>query len=178
MKDYDIVVWLDGTVEITNPKTAEWIVEKMKDHPIISWEHEYCKGSLFDEVSTSSKCERYTSFYWFGQFQPFQDVLKQYKEYVKNGYDDKQYWRSMDRKRKNFGVWVTCFVAFDNRSPEVVQFLNMWYKQTLQYTTQDQVGFPYVAQKLKMTPYTLPDQQIKGRGHTATDFYVKHNHGQ
>lgn len=178
LKNYDVVVWLDGTIEITHPKTAEWVVNKIKEHPIITWEHEYRRGKLFNEVTASMQCERYPSTYWFGQSQPFQDVLKQYKEYLKNGYDDHNYWHSIDPKRKHFGVWVTCFIAFDNHSPQVGEFLNMWYLQTLKYTTQDQVGFPYVAQKLRMHPYTLPDHQIKGFGHTGTDFYIKHSHGR
>jgi hypothetical protein len=36
LKEYDIIVWVDGTIEITNPKTSEWLIEKMKTEKIIT----------------------------------------------------------------------------------------------------------------------------------------------
>jgi hypothetical protein len=54
----------------------------------------------------------------------------------------------------------------------------MWYLQTLKYTTQDQIGFPFVVQKLEMIPYTIPDGEITGLGHSQTTFYIKHEHGK
>ena len=74
------------------------------------------------------------------------------------------------------GVWVTCFVAFDNHNADVTNFLNLWYEQTLRYTTQDQIGFPYAAQQLKTTPYTLPNNEIHG-DFNHNEFYIKLWHG-
>ena len=60
---------------------------------------------------------------------------------------------------------------------DVKQFLDLWYLQTLKYTTQDQIGFPYVVQKTKLIPYTLPDEIIHGYDTCVqTDFYIKHPH--
>ena len=59
-------------------------------------------------------------------------------------------------KSYDMGVWYTAFVAFWNRnmhaptdavSRRVRAFVDDWYLQTLKYTTQDQVGFPFVVQK-------------------------------
>lgn len=57
---------------------------------------------------------------------------------------------------------VTCFVAFNNKSDKIIEFLDLWYEQTLTYTTQDQIWFPYTCQKLNMIPLTLPNDEIKG----------------
>jgi hypothetical protein len=75
------------------------------------------------------------------------------------------------------GVWITCFVAFLQHDDDVSSFLDLWYLQTLKYTTQDQVGFSYVCQKTKTIPYTLPNNEIYGLPHKHTMFYIKHNHG-
>ena len=49
--------------------------------------------------------------------------------------------------------------------------------KTLKYTTQDQIGFPYVCQKTDTIPYTLPDSEITGEcPHKNTMFYIKHDH--
>ena len=79
----------------------------------------------------------------------------------------------------HFGVWVTCFVAFLNKDEKISNFLNNWYLQTLQFTTQDQISFSYVCQKYNIIPFTLPNFDIKGSyPHVKTQLYVRHEHGQ
>jgi len=178
LQKYDIVVWLDGTVQITNPLTAEWITNKIQSqNEIIAVEHEYRHGKLLSEVNASHD-SRYMSTFWFNQSQPYQDVDKQYRAYIEDEYNDNDYWRSINPNKIHLGVWVTCFVAFNINSQKVKDFLDMWYLQTLKYTTQDQIGFPYVVQKMNMIPYTIPDDEITGKGHSSTTFYTKHCHGQ
>ena len=72
---------------------------------------------------------RYTSTFWFGQPQPYQDIDKQYEDYLKKGYTD-EYWKNID-PREHFGVWVTCMIAFRNKDPYIREFLDYWYLQTL-----------------------------------------------
>lgn len=176
LKDYDIIIWLDGTVEITYDKTSEYIAYRIINKKIITWHHEHRFGELSKEVLASNMV-RYTSTYWNGQNQPYQDVNKQYEEYIKNGYTD-NFFKNIPSHTVHFGVWLTCFVAFLNKDDSVSKFLDLWYLQTLQYTTQDQIGFPYVCQKTGLIPYTLPNNEIKGDSpHSQTQFYIKHNHG-
>lgn len=177
LREYDIVVWLDGTLELIYSRISEWLLRMIPSKSVIGWEHECRQGVLKEEV-IASNCDRYTSTWYFNQPQPYQDVNLQYEEYVKDGYDE-SLWKRIDPTRKHFGVWITCFVAFHNKKKEVSDFLNHWYLQTLQYTTQDQIGFPYTVQKTKLIPYTLPDEIIWGeRPHFFTEFYIKHTHGK
>lgn len=169
LAEYDIVVWLDGTVQITSPFAAQTLVDLFQKHPtrrIITWHHENRPtGSLAEEVRASF-FNKYYSTHWFGQAQPLQDVGKQYTAYIADGY-------------KDVGVWCTCFVAFNMEDRQWSStFLDTWYDQTLVHTTQDQVGFPYCVFKLNHMPYTLPDENTSGAAHTQTDFYIKHGHHQ
>ena len=176
LKDYDIIIWLDGTVEIINKKVSEYISKHIWSKKIIGWNHENRNGILKNEVDASN-FSRYTSTYWHGQKQPYQDINKQYDEYIKDGYTD-NFFKKINNIDKHFGVWVTCFVAFLQKDKIVNDFLKMWYLQILQYTTQDQISFPYVCYKQNLIPYTLPNQNIKGNfPHEKTDFYIKHSHG-
>lgn len=176
LKKYDAVVWIDGTIEITNEKTSEYILKHIYDKKIIGWNHEERGGILKDEM-IASHFERYTSTEWGGQKQPYQDIDKQYDFYVKDGYDE-TFFKKINPS-PHFGMWVTCFVAFLNNDASVTKFLNLWYLQTLKFTTQDQIGFPYVSQKLNLIPFTLPNDEIKGeRPHSQTDFYKKHEHNK
>jgi hypothetical protein len=180
--DYDIVIWLDGTVQISNNRCAELIFNKIESGKnIIVYEHEYRSGNLKQEV-IASNFNRYTSTNWNGQDQPYQDVNKQYEDYINEGF--KEDWikdyisENTGSVSNNVGVWITCFVAFDMRKEETHRFLNEWWMQNLTKTTQDQIGFPYVCWKMKIIPYTLPDFEIGGSTpHYKTDLYIKHNHG-
>lgn len=182
LKEYDVIIWLDGTIEITNENTSKWILDNIYKHKIIGWEHnhefisQHRHGLLLNEVN-ASQFFRYTSTFWNNQSQPYQDVLNQYSDYIDDGYDE-NYFKSIvpSENSHNFGVWLTCFVAFLNKDQEVTNFLNMWYLQTLKYTTQDQIGFPYVVQKTNLIPYTLPNNHINGNAWLKTDFYIKHPH--
>jgi hypothetical protein len=123
-----------------------------------------------------------TSTFWNNQKQPYQNVYKQYHHYIADGYNDNFTDSALTKNKhneNNLGVWITCFVAFLNNDERVTDFLNLWYLQTLKYTTQDQLGFTYVCYKTGLVPYTLPDDEISGESpHKQTDFYIKHNHGK
>ena len=176
LEKYDVIVWLDGTIEIIYDKTAEYILNNIYKTKIIAWNHEYRYGMLKAEVDASHYF-RYTSTYWNGQHQPYQDIDSQYKCYTDDGYDD-SFFKNMNTGIEHLGVWVTCFIAFLKNDDEVDNFLDMWYLQTLKYTTQDQIGFPYVCAKTNLIPHTLPDCNVWGQNpHFNTMFYIKHQHG-
>jgi hypothetical protein len=177
LKKYDIIIWLDGTIEIYNNNTSQFIKDLVdKNNNLIVFEH-FRQGSL-DQERAASHFERYTSTFWFGQKQPYQDIDKQYTDYINDGYNDNDFWKKISPNQKEYGLWVTCFLAFDMKKKETLEFLDEWYLQTLKYTTQDQIGFPYVCQKLNMYPYNLPDNNSWGNGHSKTSFFYKHGHGK
>jgi len=180
LKDYDIVIWLDGTIEITKEDVSEYMIELCLKYDIVSWHHEMRGGVLFHEAF-SCYLGKYHDRKYMDQEQPYQDVISQYHTYLQQGYDENyfiNYPRIEGRGRgDHFGVWITCFVAFNNRSEKVETFLDEWYLQTLKYTTQDQVGFPKVVQDLNLVPYTLPDKRFGGNDpHVSTDIFIKHDH--
>ena len=177
LRDYEVVVWLDGTVEIIHDRTSEYILANIHEKKIIGWHHEYRNGILSEEVKASDY-GKYTSTFYHGQEQPYQDVNAQYEYYLKDGYTD-SFFKELNAHTPHMGVWITCFVAFLNTDPMVTEFLDFWYLQTLQFTTQDQIGFSYVCQKTKLIPYTLPNDEISGDcPHSNTMFYIKHDHGK
>ena len=176
LRQYDVIVWMDGSVEIIHPHTSSYILNNTYKHKIITCQHEYRHGILEKEV-IASNFERYTSTHWNGQDQPFQNIENQYAAYLRNGYSE-SYFKTIN-PREHFGVWLTCIIAFLNTDAAVSNFLNVWYLQTLQYTTQDQIGFPYTCQVTGLIPYTLPDDTITGENpHVCSSIHIKHEHGR
>lgn len=175
LKKYDVIVWLDGTIEIIYDKTSEYILNNIYKEKIIGWHHELRNGLLSKEVAASNFF-RYNTTFWNNQSQPLQNVAHQYQCYINDGYTD-SFFKQLESHTEHMGVWITCFVAFLQHDHDVSSFLDLWYLQTLKYTTQDQVGFSYVCQKTKTIPYTLPNNEIFGLPHKHTMFYIKHDHG-
>ena len=176
LEKYDFIVWLDGTIEIIYDKTSYYILNNIYKKKIIGWHHEYRNGILSQEVM-SSHVERYNSTFWNNQKQPYQNVDYQYKCYVDDGYND-LFFKNINSHTNHLGVWITCFVAFLKNDNDVNIFLDLWYLQTLKYTTQDQIGFSYVCQKTNLIPLTLPNNEVYGDcPHFNTMFFIKHNHG-
>ncbi len=179
LAEYDIIVWLDGTIEIISSDVGKYLQYAMilNNESIVGWHHEERNGQLEEEVK-ASHFERYTSTYWNGQSQPYQDIDNQYNEYINDGYTN-SFFKNMGPRGPCFGVWITCFVAFQIKKPSVKEFLDLWYLQTLKYTTQDQIGFPYVCYKTNLIPHTLPNNIVSGHfPGRYTSFYIKHNHGK
>ena len=167
LKKYDAIIWLDGTIIIKCPTTSVYILKHIKERKIIGWKHP-TNNKLIDEV-IESDFNRYTSTNWFGQDQPYQNIYKQYVQYIKNGF--------IPECEK--GVWITCFIAFDNKCPDISSFLDLWYLHIINFTTQDQISFPFVVQLYNIIPYTLPDDEIKAVDTgVITDFYIKADHGR
>jgi len=176
LKKYDIVIWMDGTIEIKNPYFLEYFSLILRENKIVTFEHEKRRGELKREVNASNN-PRYTSTNWNGQDQPYQDIFAQFENYKKDGYSD-AYWKKYSESN-NYGLWITCVVGFNMNEKETIDFLDYWYLQTLKFTTQDQIGFPYALQKLKIHPYSFPDNFVKmNTNHQQNEFYVKHAHGK
>lgn len=177
LQNYDVIVWIDGTIEIVYDKTSEYILNHIYEEKIIGWNHELRYGLLSEEVK-ASHFNRYTSTHWNNQSQPYQDIDNQYKCYINEGYTD-SYFKVLKSHNPHMGVWITCFIAFLQKDKYVNQFLDLWYLQILKHTTQDQISFPYVCQKTNIIPLTLPNQEINGvRPHARTMLYIKHTHGK
>jgi hypothetical protein len=175
LQKYDVIVWLDGSIRITDSNCAKWVMNKIRTEKIISVTHEFRHGNLHEEV-VASRVGKYTHEIWFNQKQPVQDVDKHYQACIADGYDE-NFFKQYKDKNPHFGVWVTCFVAWDNRHASVSDFLDRWYLQTLKHTTQDQVSFSIVVQKTNIIPYTIPDPYYDTYTHIKTTFYDKYQHG-
>lgn len=179
LSGYDAVVWIDGTIEVIDETAAEYILRNIRQAKVIGWHHEWRGGKMFEEVYASDQI-RYTSTLYNGQEQPYQDIFRQYVHYLMEGYRE-TYFDEMKEKTgdPHYGMWITCFVAFANQDPTVHAFLDLWYLQTLRFTTQDQISFPFVCQQKGLLPLTLPNAEVKGFwAHSETQFYIKHGHGK
>ncbi len=221
--EYDIVIWIDGTIRITDHEMSAKILsifEKRPEETMVVFEHSR-HGNLEEEVDVSLLMPRYNRRSWQGIPQPLQNVSWQYESYLKSAYFDEsdpyrlvtasprfrnttgveldvnvsgetskskelhkgprnydpEFWKPIQEIRPQFGVWCTCFIAFNMKHQHSLTFLKAWYSQIKQFTTQDQVSFAYLSQAMSIYPYTLPDDNIFGNLDFNT-LFIKAEHGQ
>lgn len=180
LRNHHIVVWLDGTVRITNSRASEILYEVMchRGQNILTFQNGH-RHDLSQEIDASKNNNKYATFHFHGENQPWQYVEKQYEAYLKDGYQDSFFGRArpQDPNSRFRSVFVTNFVAFNMMREESHLLLEKWWMQNLIYTTEDQIGFTYALWKLRLIPHTLPNEiEIKGHAHENTLFtHMQHN---
>ena len=182
LQGHRIAIWLDGTVHITNRSTAETIKNLVESdgRNIIIYEHN--REGVVGREATASKGHKYFSTHWGCCDQPMQNVTEQYDRYSLLGFQERWWLQEYDAplgigKREQYGLWVTCFVAFDMLDPVSRRFLDTWWQHNVEFTTQDQVSFPFVAWKLKVYPFSLPVKGLIEGDFNKNDLFEKLNHG-
>ena len=163
---YDVIVWMDGALRLHHERAAEILLEMSDegDKNIMIFESFY-GGKMKSELKHALFfAPKWYGTQWNNFEQPVQDVSEQYADYLRRGYNDSGYWNQMEPTRPNYGLWITCFMSFTMTAKETLDFLRMWYLELVFYTTECQLSFPFVAQMLRIFPYSLPtsDYRIVG----------------
>jgi hypothetical protein len=188
LQDYESIIWIDGTVSIQNENMTRIVRELFAERQenILVFEH-HRAANLSEEVRFSIISKKYMVPSWRGFSQPVQDLDHQYQDYLSEGYTAK-YWELVKQQlnwtnRNEYGVFCTCFVAFrmkDKSGQEissVKEFLNLWHDHNRHYSTQDQISFPFVIQKLKENPFPLPNIHVYG-SYELNSLFIKLPHGE
>jgi hypothetical protein len=161
-----MIVWTDMTWQFVNPHVIEdlWTIFRLNPtKQIISLSHHtWRQCTIRLEMEVSIRDRRWCTTSLLGQPQPFQDVRGQYEYYLQTGYTE-AYWKNENLSYRNnqcIGLWQTNFIAYLMTNSIVPHFLDCWYLEMLNWSTQCQVSFPYVAQKLQIYPYALPSRDF------------------
>lgn len=185
LNNYDIVIWIDGTIKITDPKCIETCINIINEgHSVITMDHDWRNGKMINEVTDSMymgdyyKGGKYNSKFWANQWQPYQDVDAHYKRMLADGYTDNWWIKHNTLQRgEHYGVFVTCFIAFNMRDEKITKFLEDWYMIIKKESHQDQVAFSQSLFINTILPYGLPDNlNVSGKFNNNT-FFMKLNHG-
>lgn len=216
LQEYDYIIWIDGTIAITNPKLVYYAIKIMlvpsplnsssqtfsnnffHQRALVAFEHTL-PGNLSYELGEALRLRRYLNAVYNGHHQPSQPLQEQLNSYLQSGYR-LDYWREILRlvyqndtvspnlpsfeiseDLEYYGLWCTCFLAFNMRKElqssddlpmslrsnnnattfTIREFLDFWFHQNQEYTTEDQISFVYSAFYWFIFPYSLPSIQMK-----------------
>jgi len=171
LKQYDVVVWVDGSLQLTDPRAVEKLLLVLAEgsYSALLFNHS-TRGSLAEEVAVTANMARYCATRYLQQQQPYQDIEAQYREYMRltEGAVDKA------------GVWYASLVAFNMKHPDTLRLLDAWYLENLRATTNDQISFPYVLLANRINSVgTLPNDVIRGQyPNQQSSIHVKLEHGK
>jgi hypothetical protein len=200
MQQYDYVVWLDGTIEVHSDTAALTISTKLQDistkgFHVMLFEH--TRSTLEYEAMASATDKRWApppppsqseaSMHTHEQYsydKNKNNVLHQLQTYSELGYSEAK-WRAIDSARPLYGLWVTCFIAYDMREPSTQLFLQSWFTHTQLFSSQCQLSFSFLCQMNRIAdragvpfrPYSLPDGDIRGTNRVNSLFRKKRYHG-
>jgi hypothetical protein len=169
----NVVIWLDGTIRINDITFMGHMASRARrGQNFVVYTHQR-KGSVHAEARASNY-GKYNSRVFAGKPQPPQPVMEQYQHYLAQGFRERWFG---DGHGEEYGLYVTCMVMFDLRQPITKEFLDCWWEESVRWTTQDQVSFPYCAWKLGVQIHALPDLEADGTFQTNS-FFTKLRHGK
>ena len=184
LRPFQYVIWLDGTVQLSQPLSFP-LFRPVLEHTTTTTLFEHCAplhlagkaskcrhGLLKNEVNASM------ALLSDGEVYEGQDFVRQ-KKYYLNESGFRERWFQGEREamdRPNYGVWVTCLVILNLRNRDTLRFLDQWWIENTNTTTQDQITFVFAAWRTGLLPHSLPGHGVKGSWAEST-IHVKLGHG-
>jgi hypothetical protein len=125
--DYEIIIWIDGNVTITNPSFARMMVERLETHDIAISNHPY-RGTTGEE------------------YDYILSEIKKGNNYLASRYDPEK----LKAERKIVGddyplYWCGCFAYWNNQFFH--DFGKDWFEHERKHAMFDQCSFSYFAEK-------------------------------
>jgi len=149
LNDYDISLYIDGSIKITESIIP--LIDELKDGRMMACSHNR-KGGLYAEIDAC-----------ISNGKDRKDVLEyQRKAYKARGYP-----------KNNENLWALKFLVRKNKDDLVNRFNEIWYQHIVKYSNRAQIGFPYVVWKLGIKVKEPGTVRFTG-GHTRYFFGHKH----
>jgi hypothetical protein len=134
LSEYRYTIFLDGSLQITNPNFAYEAIKYIGEDGIGIWKHPD-RNDVIEESQASKPMIKYSNTL----------VLEQAQEYDKEGLP------------RNNGLYCTGTIVRDNHNPRMREAMDLYMKEIEKWTYQDQISFPYVVWKLGLKISTFPE---------------------
>lgn len=142
MAEYDRTLWLDGSVEILQPRVLQHLLVPYEDAigavaPIEMYRH------------TDRDCAYQEAGFSLGMTKYRNEPLREQAQYYLDEYDHPEH----------VGLWFTTVIA-RNRCPNVDRIERAWWSEIDRWSVQDQVSLPVVLRYLGIKVRALPPKTL------------------
>lgn len=125
-------IWIDGSIKVLDSDVFNKI-NNWENDGIALFKHPE-RDCIYDEIKVSSKMPKYSN----------QNLFLQGQKYKKLGWP------------KNAGLWA-CGVIYRDHKKNILGDLGKdWFKSQEEESIQDQIPFPYLLKKNRLTPGEIP----------------------
>ena len=184
LRPFKYVIWLDGTVAVQAPLYSPVFVDVLGNTSSVTlFEHcapshvvgrlNSCRhGLLLNEMQVMRSIAHEGSVY------DGQDFGRQHQFYMnESGFRERWFAGALEAEgRHEYGVWVTCLVVFNLANPLTQRFLDQWWLENANTTTQDQITFVFAAWRTGLLPHSLPAHGVNGTWFKSS-LHAKLDHG-
>lgn len=131
LKAYDIVIWLDGSIDIINPEFVYFMAQNVVRSGLAVFKHSI-RDCIYEEAIVSKLGPKYNG----------EPIDEQIAEYRNSGYPE-----------KNGLIETGCFVKLIDIPTN--RIMEQWWHENIKYSYQDQISLPYVLWKNCYHPFII-----------------------
>ena len=139
LNDYDIVIWIDGSIEIKDKDFIKYCIDGLDNNDMVLFKHPQ-RDCIFEEFIASDECRKYDH----------EDKIAQRIDYRM-------------RYPEHGGLYACGVSARRHKSKKIIKVMNDWWHEIIKYTIQDQVSFPVVCLENNYIPNTFSDNQYSNK---------------
>jgi len=137
LSNYDTVIYIDGSIQITSPDFVRFMIDSLKDGEMALYAHPQ-RDCIYDEAEHSRDLIKYKS-------QNLEAQIQAYEQF----------------HEKHSGLWACGVMIRKIHAPAVKAVMNAWWWENVKWTYQDQISFPVVCYLLHFLPRTIPGNQYR-----------------
>ncbi|QIJ77135.1 DUF616 domain-containing protein [Methylobacterium sp. NI91] len=150
-KQYNAIIWIDGSFEVTSPKFAEDLTQMLGVNDALFFPH-CLRSCIFEEAETLLSIPKFQGL----------KINEQMNAYFADG------------MRSPTGLFECSIIARSTpHRPAAAQMEDMWWKEINERTYRDQLSLPYVLSKvsveISVSPYTVYDNPWTKFSHHLID---------
>jgi len=144
--DYDIYIWLDGSMSLPRTDSCQWFLDKLGDADIACFKHPWRKN-IEEEVNH------------------IEEYLQKGNDYItsryKNGLHKEQFAEiKKDTEYKDDRLYASTSFIYRNNT-QMRKTMRLWWFYQSRYFTCDQVVLPYVLDKERVKVNMIEDNLFK-----------------
>lgn len=124
LQNYDAVIWIDGSMQITRDDFATWILSHIQSSGWAIFAH-HEMNCLYDEAAAMARTVKYAHM-------PIRE--------------QSEYYRSENCPAKS-GLYMAGLIARNMHHPQWRDLCDAWWKENTDRTLRDQISLPYVLWK-------------------------------
>lgn len=136
MKNYDVHIYIDGSIEVTSTKFVEYCINNLKSADICLFKHPD-RDCIFQEANASIDLIKYKN-------ENINQQMSDYHKFFPTG----------------AGLYA-CGILVRRNNSTIKSLMGNWWWEQIKYTYQDQLSFPVVCKMKGIMPNTFPDPQYK-----------------